>query len=192
MASELYAGVIRGGCVPAKRMGNRKLCLSASASKVVILLSIFLTAAQAQNGVSGVKPKAGWEAAELAAARRAIDEGNARAVRAWATGDAELFASVFEDEGRELRPDGSVVRGRRKIVELVKASMKRLGPGVELTVKTTGVWLDGGTAYETGKSVYKYTADGQPKTFETLFVSIWKKQKDGSWKLHADMPVARE
>jgi uncharacterized protein (TIGR02246 family) len=167
--------------------------------KGVLLLLALLSAAapaRAQGGAGEVKRKAGAssaaEAAELARARRAIDEGNARAVRAWATGDPELFASVFSDDGLELRPDGSVVRGRRRIVELVRASMKRLGPGVELTVKTTGVWLDGATAYESGKSVYKYTQDGQPKTFETLFVSVWKRQRNGVWKLYADMPVPRE
>ena len=185
----------RGSASPSKLMGVRKHCVSASAVKAVILLLFFLTTtARAQNGVVEMKPKggAGSEASELAEARRAIDEGNALAVRAWAKGDAELILSVFADDSFELRPDGSVVRGKGKILELMKASMKRLGPGVELTVKTTGVWLDGGTAYETGKSVYKYTADGQPKTFETLYVTIWKKQRDGSWKLSGEMPVPRE
>lgn len=103
-----------------------------------------------------------------------------------------MFASTFTEDALEMRPDGSVVKGRRKILELVKASMQRLGPGVELTVKTNRVWLDGKTAYETGKSVYKYVEKGEPKTFETLFVSIWKKQRDGKWKLVADMPVPKE
>jgi uncharacterized protein (TIGR02246 family) len=127
-----------------------------------------------------------------AEARRAIDEGNATAMKAWAKSDAAMFVSTFAEDALELRPDGSVVKGRRQILELVKASMQRLGPGVELTVKTTKVWLDGETAYETGKSVYKYTEKGEPKTFETLFVSIWKKQRDGTWKLIADMPVSKE
>jgi uncharacterized protein (TIGR02246 family) len=156
-------------------------------------LLFIVATASAQSGAGG-KQKAdssSSSAAELARVRREIDEGNARAVKAWATGDAEMFASVFADEAVELRPDGSVVRGRRQIVELVKASMKRLGPGVELTVKTTGVWLDGATAYESGKSVYKYTQEGQPKTFETLFVTVWKK-RNGVWKIYSDMPVPRE
>ncbi|HEU4596187.1 MAG TPA: nuclear transport factor 2 family protein [Pyrinomonadaceae bacterium] len=162
--------------------------------KVAFLLSLTFSHAQAQDGAGEVRREAesSSAAAELERARRAIDEGNARAVEAWAKGDAELILSVFAEDSFELRPDGSVVRGKAKILELMKASMKRLGPGVELTVKTTSVWLDGGTAYETGKSVYKYKAGGQPKTFETLYVSIWKKQRDGAWKLYVDMPVPRE
>jgi uncharacterized protein (TIGR02246 family) len=165
--------------------------------KALFILSLPFVAAPApaQNRVVKTKPGAASSsssAAKLARARRAIDEGNALAVKAWATGDAELFVSVFADDGLELRPDGSVVRGRRRILELVKASMRRLGPGVELTVKTTGVWLDGDTAYESGKSVYKYTEKGQPKTFEVLFVTIWKRQRGGAWKVYVDMPVPRE
>lgn len=165
--------------------------------KIIFLLSVAFAHAPAgaQDGAGRAGPKAAagqGAAAELAEARRAIDEGNALAVKAWAEGDAELILSVFADDSFELRPDGSVVRGKGKILELMKASMKRLGPGVELTVKTTGVWLDGGTAYETGKSVYRYTTEGRPKTFETLYVSIWKKQKGGAWKLYVDMPVPRE
>jgi uncharacterized protein (TIGR02246 family) len=128
----------------------------------------------------------------MAEARRAIDEGNATAMKAWAKGDAAMFVSTFAKDALELRPDGSIIKGRRQILELVKASMQRLGPGVELTVRTTKVWLDGSTAYETGMSVYKYTEKGELKTFETLFVSIWKKQRDGTWKLVADMPVPKE
>jgi uncharacterized protein (TIGR02246 family) len=145
---------------------------------------------QAQTGSAGGTAPA--VASMLEEARRAIDEGNATAMKAWAKGDAAMFVSTFMEDGLEFRPDGSTVKGRQKILELVKASMQRLGPGVELTVKTNKVWLDGETAYEAGKSVYKYKERGQPKTFETLFVSIWKRQQDGTWKLVADMPVPKD
>lgn len=153
-----------------------------------ILLTI-PSIAQNRRAAPGRKIARPSAASKLAEARRAIAEGNATAVRAWAKGEPAMFASAFADDALELRPDGSVVKGRQRILDLTKASMQRLGPGVELTVETTGVWLDGDTAYETGKSVYKYTAEGQPKTFETLFVSIWKKQRNGAWKLIVDMPV---
>lgn len=130
--------------------------------------------------------------ARLAEVRRAIDEGNAAAVRAWEKGDASLFASAFAEDGVELRPDGTAIRGRAQVLEFVRASMQRLGPGASLTVKTTGVWLEGDTAYESGKSVYRYTQGGQPKTFETLFVTVWKRQKDGGWKIVVDMPVRQD
>ena len=154
----------------------------------------FMKTPLAQTKRAGAKREAGAssQAARLAEVRAAIEEGNAAAMRAWTKGDAALFVSSFADDGVELRPDGSVVKGRAKILELVKASMQRLGPGVTLTVRTTNVWLDGDTAYETGKSVYKYTEQGQPKTFETLFTTVWKKQRDGRWKIVADLPVRQD
>lgn len=156
--------------------------------------AVFAAGAAAEasgQGKTGGGGAAAPQSKALAEVRRQVDAGNAAAVRAWETGDAELFASAFAEDGREMRPDGTTVRGRRRIVELVRASMKRLGPGVVLTVETTGLWLDGDTAYETGRSVYRYTQDGQPRTFETLFVTVWKRQRGGRWKIHADMPVPR-
>jgi uncharacterized protein (TIGR02246 family) len=156
-----------------------------------LIIVAFVKTTPAQQKQAGAKQEAS-QAARLAEVRAAIDEGNAAAMRAWTKGDAALFVSSFADDGVELRPDGSVIKGREKILEFVKGSMKRLGPGVELTVRTTNVWLDGDTAYETGKSVYKYTEQGQPKTFETLFTTVWKKRRDGRWKIVADLPVRQD
>jgi uncharacterized protein (TIGR02246 family) len=156
----------------------------------ILLLSFALLATSAGAQIRQVERQQKGDAAKLAQARLAI--GNATAVKAWARKDAAMFVSTFTEDGLELRPDGSAVRGREQILELVRASMRRLGPGVELTVKTTSVWLDGDTAYETGKSIYKYVRLGQPKVFETLFVTIWKKQRDGQWKIVVDMPVRQD
>ena len=167
--------------------------------RVLVLISLFLfgfalitppsTLAQIKPAERKQVNNSTSSAAKLAQARLAIDDGNATAVKAWAKSNAAIFASIYAEDALEFRPDGSSVRGRQQILDLVKASMQRLGPGVELTVKTTKVWLDGDTAYETGKSIYKYTQQGQPKTFETLFVAIWKKQRDGRWEIVVDMPV---
>lgn len=169
--------------------------------KGFIAISIFLfglalmtTSATAQIDHVEKKQKdaSASHATNLAQARLAIDEGNATAVKAWARNDPMMFVSTFAEDALGLRPDGSVVKGREQILEMVKASMQRLGPGAELTVKTTSVWLDGDNAYETGKSIYRYMQLGQPKTFETLFVTIWKRQRDGKWKIVVDMPVRED
>jgi uncharacterized protein (TIGR02246 family) len=175
---------------------TRQHAIKALMSFFLLTLAFIITPAlraqthQAENGRA--PDMASAAASMLEEARRAIDEGNATAMKAWAKGDAAMFVSTFMEDALEFRPDGSTVKGRQQILTLVKASMQRLGPGVELTVKTNSVWLDGETAYEAGKSVYKYKEQGQPKTFETLFVSIWKRQRDGTWKLVADMPVPKD
>jgi uncharacterized protein (TIGR02246 family) len=125
----------------------------------------------------------------LAEARSAIDKGNAQWVEAWAKGDAALLASIFADDGVQLIGGGRVVKGRQPILERQRAAMQGADPGVKVTVTTTGLWLDGDTAYESGKYRYEYTEKGKPGVDEGRYVTIWKRQKDGSWKLSMDMGV---
>jgi len=58
-----------------------------------------------------------WAAtpADSAQVRAAIDGGNAAFIRAWQTGDADLFASLFALDGALLRPGGGLTVGRDKI-----------------------------------------------------------------------------
>lgn len=74
-------------------------------------------------------------------------------------------------------------------MERQKAAMAGADPGVKVTVTTVNVWLDGDTAYETGKYLYEYMEKGTPGKDEGRYVTIWKRQKDGSWKLTMDMGV---
>lgn len=159
-----------------------------------LLLPLSMSLTQGQNKPVETKQSTGSasSAAELAQVRRAIDEGNAKWIEAWAKGDAAMIVNTFSEDAIELRPDGTVVKSHQQILEHVRESMQRLGPGVQLTVTTTTVWLDGDTAYETGKSNYKYTQKGLPKTFQARYVSIWKRQHDGTWKLFMDMGVPQD
>jgi uncharacterized protein (TIGR02246 family) len=128
----------------------------------------------------------------LADVRRAIDKGNAQWSEGWAKGDAAMVAAVFADDGVQLAGDGKIIKGRQQILERQKVAMQGADPGVKVTVTTVNVWLDGDTAYETGKYKYEYTEKGQPGKDEGRYVTIWKRQHDGSWKLSMDMGVPQE
>jgi uncharacterized protein (TIGR02246 family) len=125
----------------------------------------------------------------LADVRRAIDKGNAQWSEGWAKGDAAMVAAIFADDGIQLAGSGKIFKGPKQIMERQKAAMAGADPGVKVTVTTVNVWLDGDTAYETGKYKYEYTEKGKPGTDEGRYVTIWKRQKDGSWKLSMDMGV---
>ncbi len=168
-----------------------KLLLAAFFS-LLLPLSIIPTRAQNKPVEKNQSAGSSTSAAELAQVRRAIDEGNAKWIEAWAKSDADMIVNTFAEDAIELRPDGTVVKSHQQILEHVRESMQRLGPGVQLTVTTTTVWLDGDTAYETGKSLYKYTQKGAPKSFQARYVSIWKRQHDGTWKLFVDMGVPQD
>jgi uncharacterized protein (TIGR02246 family) len=127
----------------------------------------------------------------LAEVRRAIDKGNAQWSEGWKKGDAALVAALFAEDGVQLSSSGKVFKGPREIQERQKTAMQGADPGVKVTVTTMNVWLDGDTAYETGKYKYEYTEKGKPGVDEGMYVTVWKRQKDGSWKLSMDMPVPK-
>ena len=159
-----------------------------------ILMAILLvtaTAILAQGQKQTTAPAAASPDA-VAEVRRTIEKGNAQWVEAWAKGDPSMTASLFAEDGVQLAGKGKLVKGRQAIFERQKAAMAGADPGVKVTVTTVDVWLDGDVAYETGKYKYEYTEKGKPAIEEGRYVTMWKRQKDGGWKLAMDMGVPNE
>src|SRR2546423_3305439 len=129
------------------------------------------------------------ESNALVDVRRAIDKGNAQWSEGWAKGEAAMVAAIFAADGVQLTGNGKIFKGPQQISEHQKTAMQSVDPGVKVTVTTGTVWLDGDTAYETGKYKYEYKEKGKSATDEGRYVTIWKRQKDGSWKLAMDMGV---
>ncbi|MEP6912534.1 MAG: SgcJ/EcaC family oxidoreductase [bacterium] len=155
----------------------------------LIVLSVSYCLSQTKSQATGA------EAASsdlLAEAKRAIDKGNAQWIEAWAKGDSTMVSAIFADDGVLLSGSGKVIKGRQQILERQKAAMETLDPGVKVTVTTVNVWLDGDTAYETGKYKYEYREKGKPGTDEGRYVTMWKRQTDGSWKLLMDVGVPKD
>ena len=126
---------------------------------------------------------------ELAEAKSAIEKGNAQWSEGWFKRDAKMVSLIFAEDGVQLTLSGKVVKGRQQIMERLKTAMDGADPGVKVTVTTVNVWVDGDIAYEAGKYKYEYVEKGKPGVDEGRYVTAWKKQKDGSWKLVMDMPV---
>lgn len=154
----------------------------------IVTILVFAGAAMAQNQAPAVATSAASTEA-LTEARRAIEKGNAQWVEAWAKGDPSMIAALFADDGVLLARNGKLIKGRQSILERQKTAMSGVEPGVKVTVTTVDVWLDGDTAYETGKYRYEYKEKGKPGVDEGRYVTMWKRQKDGSWKLVMDMGV---
>jgi uncharacterized protein (TIGR02246 family) len=152
---------------------------------IIILLAAHPSFSQTKN------PSAVSEVASemFAEAKRAIDKGNAQWIEAWEKGDPEMLAAIFTEDGVMLSQGGRVFKGRQQILERQKAAMQSVTRPVKVSVVTVKIWLDGDAAYETGKYKYEYTEKGKPTTEEGRYVTIWKRQSDGSWKLSMDMAV---
>lgn len=124
--------------------------------------------------------------------RRSIDQGNRLWIEGWEMSDPAMIGTAFAEDGVWLVGNGKVVKGRQQIAERLKTWMRSLGQGVKVTVTTEEVWLNGETAFETGKYLYKYRSKGKPVSDDGRYVAMWKRQKDGSWKLAMDMGIPSE
>jgi uncharacterized protein (TIGR02246 family) len=124
--------------------------------------------------------------------RQAIDQGNAQYIKFFAHKDAAGLASLYDEDAAKLEAKGTVVRGRPAIKADFESFIKEAGP-VTVTIETVEVWVVDDRAVETGKWTYAFTPIGKEKT--TLggrYVAVWKKQKDGGWKIITDMDVPKD
>jgi uncharacterized protein (TIGR02246 family) len=126
---------------------------------------------------------------DVASATRGIQAGNAAYIAAFKRADANALSQVYDQEGARLNEGGVVLRGRKAIADDVGKFVEKVGP-VRVTLDTKDLWLVGDTAYETG--VWSYSFQPKGKAEQRIgghYVTLWKRQPDGGWKIWADMGV---
>jgi uncharacterized protein (TIGR02246 family) len=127
--------------------------------------------------------------ADRASVQRAIDAGNAAYIAAFKQADAKALSQVYDPQGSRLNEGGIAVRGREAIVKDVGDFVSQVGP-VRVTLESKEFWLIDNNAYETG--IWSYTFQPKGKAEQHIgghYVTVWKKQPDGGWKIWADMGV---
>lgn len=122
-------------------------------------------------------------------ARTGIERGNAEYIRAFAAGDSAAVAGVYDARGARFAPNGAVIRGRDAIRANIGSFIRRVGP-VTVVLETLDVWVVDDVAYETGRWAYTFTPPGSTeRTVGGRYVTVWRKQRDGGWRILADMGV---
>ena len=125
--------------------------------------------------------------------RQSIDAGNAKYIDAFAKSDAGALAGLYDESGSRFSPKGVVVRGRPAIAESVAGFMKSVTGSIKVSIETQDLWLVDNLVYETGKYTYTFTPPGKSETRTGgHYVTIWKRQPDGGWKIIADMGVPND
>jgi ketosteroid isomerase-like protein len=96
------------------------------------------------------------------------------------------YVTYFADDGVELPNGESAVKGKPAI----RKSLGDWEPGMSLTWTPTGSAMaaSGDLGYTYGDYTLKTKdKDGHPVARYGKYMTVWKKQKDGSWKVAADM-----
>ncbi len=131
-------------------------------------------------------PLAHADAPSLASVKKAIAAGNARLAEGIAKGDAKAIRAEYTDDAYVLPPMLPAVHGGQAIEELWAAFIKQGAKGVALA--TEDVERSGDLAAETGTFTFTMQPEGKPSaTTSGKYVVVWKRQKDGGWKLHRDI-----
>jgi uncharacterized protein (TIGR02246 family) len=119
-------------------------------------------------------------------ARAAIEAANAKFSEAFARGDAKALAAMYTPDAIAFPPDSEMIRGNEAIGNFWKTTRDS---GVQsATLTTVDVGRSGDVAYEVGKvSLTIQPVGKEPTTAVAKYVVVWKRQSDGSWKLHRDI-----
>ena len=117
-----------------------------------------------------------------ATVRAAIKETNARFAEALNQGDAAAMAALYTEDAIVLPPGQGMVRGRPAIQKFNAIDIETNALS-DLVLTTSDVQVAGNLAVEIGTlSVQAGAMQNEGK-----YVVVWKKQEDGSWKLHRDI-----
>ncbi len=127
------------------------------------------------------------EPVDLEAAKAALMEAD----RAWSetVGDAVAFASFTTDGAHFLSPEGPLAVGREQIEEAISEFFSAPGLALQWRASSAGVASSGDLGYTVGSfELTVNDAEGNPVTREGKYLTVWRKQADGSWKVEADAP----
>ena len=133
------------------------------ASVALLMLGLVAVTAPAQN------------------AEQALRDVDAKMAEAAAARDVDKLVSAYAADALVLPPNEPAATTKEAVRKHWSAS---LGEGVALSWKPTKVEVSGDMGYTTGT----YTAKAGGKEVDRgKYVSIWKKQADGSWKSVVDI-----
>ena len=151
---------------------------------------VLFVAACAPKGDTAVKDSAATAAppvVDVAAVRQAIDQGNAKLVDALQRADSAGLATSYDDDAVTMMSGMPAWRGKADIMTQGKAMLQQVKLS-DIKFNTTSVDIGGDYAIETGTYEMTATEKGEkPVPDKGKYVTVWKKQADGSWKIYRDI-----
>ena len=102
------------------------------------------------------------------------------------TDDFDLWISLWEDDGIQMPPDAPAVFGKEQILAVNERKFEPFE--VNLTINNAEVQIDGDLAFSRGAYTASLTPKAGGETVDLIgkYLTILKKQTDGSWKIYCD------
>lgn len=163
---------LRRTCGKSSKISAR-MTVRRTAGRAILLAGCILA-------VAGVPGCAGHGHAAAPGSRQAIEAAVRRYVTASNQGDADALAALYADDAMLLPPDHEPIQGRAAI-----GAFWRQGTDEGLQVTTLAVEVDGDLGYLVGR--YNLPATDEEPADSGKYVMCLKRQRDGSWKLTADI-----
>lgn len=118
----------------------------------------------------------------------AIREASAGWSKAAQSKDLEKSLTFFADDAIMLSPRSPAVKGKENIRKEWEQTLALPGVGLSFTAERVEVACSGDLAWEQGTHEFA-TSDkkGKTTTERGAYVTAWKKQPDGAWKVVADI-----
>lgn len=120
------------------------------------------------------------------AALRYIHEGNQAWVNGMKSGDAAKIAATYAADALDCGATGECLKGRAAIESATKARTAKMGRAASASVMSLGSVQRGNFVYEWGSATAAFAGG---KKIEGSYLTVWQKQKDGSWKIFRNMAL---
>jgi uncharacterized protein (TIGR02246 family) len=165
--------------------------------KVIAGLSVMLAAIACAGG-RGAAADASKGAAAASGpvndpmVRAALDSMNRLYMAAFKAADAATAASFYERDAMSMAPNSEASVGRAGIEKGLAEAFKGMGKINDFTTETKDVDIYPDHAIEVGTYEMSITPPGAkaPVKDHGSFMNYWRKQPDGSWKVHRDAIVS--
>ncbi len=103
--------------------------------------------------------------------------------------DGAKLAEFYTEDAMLIPPDEPIIKGKQAIAEWYERQFKKAQPIENPTVTIEEIEVFGNLAFNRGNFILKFegeTAD-KPVILNLRFITIWRKQPDGSWRFYRDI-----
>jgi uncharacterized protein (TIGR02246 family) len=153
-----------------------------------LVLAVALACApRTESGATDSSGAAMAAASDPAVVRQAIEAANAKAMDAINRGDTATALANYAEDAVVMQPGMAMMNGRAAISQGFAGLMAQFTPS-NMKFTTSDVVVSGDLAVETGQYEMTLTPKGgKPMNDKGKYLTIWRRQADGSWKIIRDI-----